>query len=343
MCKWSWRFTVERESFWKLIISRKFGEEGGGWNSCEVREGYGVGFWKEIRKEGSLLLKIVSFSVGDGRRVRFWKDIWCGNNSICETYPSLFALAVSKDAWVANYWDSLGEVGGWIPRFSRPFNDWEVEAVERLLSTLQGKRLAASLEDRVVWKVSKNGIFSVKSLYNSLNPSYAVPFPWSIIWSPCVPTKVGFFAWEASWGKVLTQDQLKRRGWILANRCFLCCVEEETINNILVHCPKARVMWDLVFSLFDVTWVLPLTIRDTLLGWFASFVDKKRGKIWRAAPLCLFWTVWKERNRIVFYNEALSIQRLKNSFICNLFSWSKSCLDGEPRSLINFVDWFGSS
>ena len=46
---------------------------------------------------------------------------------------------------------------------------------------------------------------------------------------------------------------------------------------------------------------------------------------------------------IVFYNEGLSIQRLKNSFVCNLFSWTKSCLDGEPRSLINFVDWLGSS
>ena len=102
-------------------------------------------------------------------------------------------------------------------------------------------------------------------------------------------------------------------------------------------------LWNLVFSLFGVNWVLPLMVRDTLLGWSASFVDKKHGKTWRAAPLCLFWTVWKERNRIVFYNEALSIQRLKNSFVCNLFSWSKSCLDGEPRSLINFVDWLGSN
>ena len=148
-----------------------------------------------------------------------------------------------------------------------------------------------------------------------------------------------FFAWEASWGKVLTQDQLKRRGWNLANSC----AEEETINHILVHCPKARVLWDLVFSLFGVNWVLPLTVKDTLLGWFASFVDKKRGKTWQAAPLCLFWTVWKERNMIVFYNEVLSIQRMKNSFVCNLFSWAKSsCLEVGPFSLINFVDWLGS-
>ena len=148
-----------------------------------------------------------------------------------------------------------------------------------------------------------------------------------------------FFAW----GKLLTQDQLKRRGWILANRCFLCCAEEETINHILVHCPKARVLWDLVFSLFGVNWVPPFTIRDALSGWSPAFMDKKHGKTWRAAPFCLFWTVWKEKNMIVFYNEVLLIQRMKNSFVCNLFSWAKSCLDGGPRSLINFVDWLSSS
>ena len=102
LCKWSWRYAVERESLWKLVISRKFGEEGGGWSSREVREGYGVGFWKEIRKEGSLLLKNITFSVGDGRRVRFLKDIWCRNNSLCEAFPPLFALTDSKDVWVAD-------------------------------------------------------------------------------------------------------------------------------------------------------------------------------------------------------------------------------------------------
>ena len=65
--------------------------------------------------------------------------------------------------------------------------------MERLFSTLQGKRVVVGLEDRVVWKETKNEIFSVKSLYNTLEPSCVVPFRWSIIWSPCVPTNVGFF------------------------------------------------------------------------------------------------------------------------------------------------------
>ncbi|RVW94296.1 putative ribonuclease H protein [Vitis vinifera] len=248
---------VERDSYWKLIIGTKFGVGSGGWCTCGGREGYGWAL--ERNQQGRVVVAQQCFFFGgDGKRVRFWKDKWCGNTPLCEAYPSLFDLAVSKDAKVADCWDSMGEVGGWNPHFLRPFNDWEVEEVESFLLIIQGKRLNADLEDRMVWKETKDGNFSVKSCFNSLDHSSAVPFPWRIIWSSFVPSKVGFFAWEAAWGKVLTQDQLKRRGWKLANRCPLCCDEEETINHILIHCPKAK--------------------------------DKKRSKVWRAAPLCLFWT-----------------------------------------------------
>ena len=49
--KWSWRFMEERGTLWKQVISRKYGMEEEGWGTRKVREGYGVGFWKEIRKE----------------------------------------------------------------------------------------------------------------------------------------------------------------------------------------------------------------------------------------------------------------------------------------------------
>ncbi|RVW73187.1 Pumilio-like 5 [Vitis vinifera] len=88
--------------------------------------------------------------MGNGRRVRFSKDIWCGNDALCDSFPSMYVLAASKKAWLVELWDSTGEEGGWNPRFSRPFNVWEVEEVERLLLTIQGKRLDTNLEDRAL-------------------------------------------------------------------------------------------------------------------------------------------------------------------------------------------------
>ena len=97
---------------------------------------------------------------------------------------------------MAEVWDASREEGGWNPRFSRPFNDWEM--VERFLFSLQGKRVVTNMEDRIRWKVAKDGNFSIKSFYSSMEGSSIVLFPNNIIWSPCVPTRVGFFAWEAS-------------------------------------------------------------------------------------------------------------------------------------------------
>ena len=45
---------------------------------------------------------------------------------------------------------------------------------------------------------------------------------------------------------------------------------------------------------------------------------------------------------LVFGNEELSLQRLKNSFVCNLWSWIRVSIDLSPFSLVSFIDWLGS-
>ena len=78
------------------------------------------------------------------------------------------------------------------------------------------------------------------------------------------------------WGKVLTLDQVQRRGW--SNWCFLCR-GHESIDHLLLHYETTRVLWELIFVLFGVSWVLSLSVRDTLLGWHGSFEGKKRKKV----------------------------------------------------------------
>lgn len=63
------------------------------------------------------------------------------------------------------------------------------------------------------------------------------------------------------------------------NRCFLCELEEESIDHILLHYNKARFLWRLLFSLFDVAWVIPSSVKETVLSWYKSFVGGKRMKM----------------------------------------------------------------
>ena len=48
------------------------------------------------------------------------------------------------------------------------------------------------------------------------------------------------------------------------------------------------------------------------------------------------------RHMLAFDNEELSIQRLKNSFVCNVWSWSRLSIDMNPISHVSFIDWLGS-
>ena len=73
---------------------------------------------------------------------------------------------------------------------------------------------------------------------------------------------------------------------------------------------------NIIFGLLDIKWVLPETVKEALTSWRGSFVGKKRKQIWKSIPLCIFWTVWKERNRLAFRGGVVNVQRLKNSFVC---------------------------
>ena len=135
----------------------------------------------------------------------------------------------------------------------------------------------------MVWTKSRSGVFSVKSLYSILEPEGSTLFPYDNIWRAYMPPKVAFFAWEASWGKILTLEQLQRSGYSLPNRCFLCLSEAETVDHLLLYCVKTRTLWNLLFFLFGVAWVLLVQLRKLSLDGMEHLwgkLVKRRGKLY---------------------------------------------------------------
>ena len=94
--KWIWRFASDRDCTWKTLINIKYGLEGLGWCSNEIRGPFGVGLWKEIIKESSWVKENWRFIVGNGTKIRFWLDLWCGTAPLRHSFPILFDLAVNK-------------------------------------------------------------------------------------------------------------------------------------------------------------------------------------------------------------------------------------------------------
>jgi hypothetical protein len=97
--KWLWRYTVEREAFWQLVMDKKYGSVASGWCSNNVIEPYGVSLWKHIRRDLDVSSRYISIKVGDGSWTRFSHGFWCGNHSLKKkTFPKLFCIGRDKDA-----------------------------------------------------------------------------------------------------------------------------------------------------------------------------------------------------------------------------------------------------
>ena len=47
------------------------------------------------------------------------------------------------------------------------------------------------------WRLSKNGQFTVSSLFGALRGGVHSDFPWKAVWKTKVPMKESFFAWMA--------------------------------------------------------------------------------------------------------------------------------------------------
>ena len=63
----------------------------------------------------------LAFLVVNGRRAKFWKDLWCENQTLEEAFPNLFSCVANKNGWMAEAWEEDGEGGSWSPCFSRLF------------------------------------------------------------------------------------------------------------------------------------------------------------------------------------------------------------------------------
>ncbi|RVX01776.1 Mediator of RNA polymerase II transcription subunit 31 [Vitis vinifera] len=154
-----------------------------------------------------------------------------GKEPLCLFFPCM--LDDRKDTWVLDSWDAIEKRG------------------QGMSKRNQFDHVLHCAKSRILWEM-----FSL----------------FGVVWVLHSTVREALLNWwEATWGKALTLDQLQKRGWPLANRCYLCKRHEESIDLILLHCAKARTLWTLLCSLFGMQWVLPATVKVTLLGWDGIF------------------------------------------------------------------------
>ena len=121
--------------------------------------------------------------------------------------------------------------------------------------------------DRPCWRPAMSRSFEVHSYYHSPSALNRTPFPWKLVWHLKVPPRVAFISWAASLGKILSIDNLQKRGIIVLDWCCMCKRCGEFADHLLLHCPIAYELWTIVFYLFGLQWVMPKGVIDLFAVW----------------------------------------------------------------------------
>jgi hypothetical protein len=159
--KWLWRFSHEEGAWWRMVLVAKYGSRWGGWRFGDIFGSHEVGLWKYICIGWQIFKSHIRFDLGEGSRIHFWDDVWCGDRPLKVAFPGLFNIARFKEASVA---DNVERSNGAI-QFTRLIHDWEVEVLASFYRCLYSCKLREDGEDKLWWVPSRKGGFEVKCFY----------------------------------------------------------------------------------------------------------------------------------------------------------------------------------
>jgi hypothetical protein len=179
----------------------------------------------------------------------------------------------------------------------------------------------------------------VSTFYRVLSPPGSIPFTWKGIWRTKALPRVVFFAWTTVKSKIPTIDNLCRRGMIMVNRCWLCELDGESVDHLLLHCRLANALWNVIFSQFGLCWVMLGLVRELFACWWTG--GRSRSVVvWKMVPLCLMWCIWRECNARYFEDTSRSFEEILHSFLFILYTWAAGWL---APLVISFQDFLSRS
>ena len=94
----------------------------------------------------------------------------------------------------------------------------------------------------------------------------------------------------------------------------------------------------MVFGLFGVCWVMPMSVVELLACWQGRFSRHRNGYIWIVVSHCLVWCIWKERNSRCFEDGEHSMPDLKLLFFSTLLDWLSVWRKQPFYSILDLLD-----
>ncbi|XP_019423071.1 PREDICTED: uncharacterized protein LOC109332543 [Lupinus angustifolius] len=178
--------------------------------------------------------------IGDGHTINFWKDNW-------HDEPLVESLNIPEEF----YHNLLATVGDFILDFKRIIPQVLADRFSDITLQISRTTLAQN-KDKCCWQNSNDGMLTLKVTFNCISPT-ANNLSWcNYLWSASIPPSKSFITWRLINKKILTDENLKKRGCYLASVCHLCMKNTENVDHLFLSCAFAVDLWNRLNSIFSI-------------------------------------------------------------------------------------------
>ena len=230
----------------------------------------------------------------------FWEDNWIQGSSIHTLAPAVHAAVATRTQNRRTVREAL-QGRTWIRDISGALGIQAILEYLSLWTSLQSLDALSEEPDSIIWRWESSGEYSARSAYQSMFVG-RVQFQDKPIWGSLAPPRCRYFLWLVALNRCWTADRLQRRGLPHPDRCVLCDQGDETIDHLLVACPKSCQLWWFALRAIGLSDILPFNEPSFLL-WLCDKrmkVAKAQRRGFDTVAALIAWTIWKEWNNRVF-------------------------------------------
>lgn len=184
-----------------------------------------------------------------------------------------------------------------------------LEQLPKLQNLILNQQHLTTDTDDVPQNLTKSGLFTVKSAYVGLKnqPTFIVFI--HRVWKMKVPPRMKVFGWLVYYKKILTAENLMKRGWNMPSMCVLCREKEESIKHLFSECTFSIQLYESLSRVMHLTTRRWKEILEEIEA--PLWVVSKKGDLrTREILLIALFICWRERCSRIFREETKTINEL---------------------------------
>lgn len=290
LAKWYWQWTNPEKRLWKTIFQQT--------NQTLWPVPKSKFFNITLKDVYSFMDTSIMRIVGKGDSILFWGHNW-GIGILKHEFKILYSYAIDQNQSIAQ----MSGARNIRELFRGVLSEEAEQELTQLIQNLhQQTIMLTSNPDEARWKWTPSSQFSVSSYYHAFIHAPTIRSQVHKIWKIKAPPRMQVFSWLMMQNKVLTIDNLMKRGWTMVNRCIMCRNQLESVIHLFEECTVTIE----IYRKLALTMGMKLPTRHARKALITNEINKEE----RSLLLIAQFVVWRERCSRIFTDKSIQTETL---------------------------------